>query len=419
MEVDRWCGFSRSLLHLTARRLPAPEHVRVVRPALFAVIVAEATNLGLATMATASGIPYGHLLRVRDWYFREDTLREAISRLISYHRSLPLTSAFGSGTTSSSDGIRFGVAASSLGARPLPRYFGARQGLSVYSHVSDQGSQFWVNVINCQLREATYVLDGLLYQDVLPIQEHYTDTHGYTDLLFGLFELLGFRFAPRLRDLPDQTLYRARPGADYGPLNRVLRRRLRTELIVAHWEELTRLAASLRDGLVAPSLLVAKLQGLRRQSTLQQAIQELGRLAKTRHILAFVDDERLRRRVLVGLNRQESIHAMARAVFFGRQGRFGDRNYEAQLNRASALSLAINAIVVWNTRYLAAAAAELERRAEPVPDDLWQHVSPLLWQHVHLVGTYCFDEPVIAGELRPLRDDALAATASEEPGDLP
>ena len=163
------------------------------------MIVAEATNLGLATMATASGIPYGHLLRVRDWYFREDTLREAISRLISYHRSLPLTSAFGSGTTSSSDGIRFGVAASSLGARPLPRYFGARQGLSVYSHVSDQGSQFWVNVINCQLREATFVLDGLLYQDSLPIREHYTDTHGYTDLLFGLFELLGFRFAPRLR----------------------------------------------------------------------------------------------------------------------------------------------------------------------------------------------------------------------------
>lgn len=32
-----------------------------MRPALFAVIVAEATNLGIATMATASGIAYGHL----------------------------------------------------------------------------------------------------------------------------------------------------------------------------------------------------------------------------------------------------------------------------------------------------------------------------------------------------------------------
>ncbi len=106
--------------------------------------------------------------------------------------------------------------------------------MSVYSHVSDQGSQFWVGVVNCQLREATFVLDGLLYQDALPIREHYTDTHGYTDLLFGLFELLGFRFAPRLRDLPDQTLYRARRGADYGSLNGVLRRTIRDDVIVEH-----------------------------------------------------------------------------------------------------------------------------------------------------------------------------------------
>lgn len=249
----------------------------------------------------------------------------------------------------------------------FPAYFGVRRGVSVYSHVSDQGSQFWVDVVNCQLREATFVLDGLLYQDTLPIREHYTDTHGYTDLLFGLFELLGFRFAPRLRDLPDQTLYRARRGADYGSLNGVLRRTIRDDVIVEHWDDLNRLAASLADGLVPPSLLVAKLQGLRRQNALQQAIQELGRLAKTRHLLTYVDDPALRRRVLVGLNRQERVHAMARSIFFGRQARIPERGHEAQLNRASALSLAINAIVVWNTRYLAAASDHLPRRGGPFP----------------------------------------------------
>ena len=72
-------------------------------------------------------------------------------------------------------------------------------------------------------------------------------------------------------------------------------------------------------------MLVSKLQGLRRQNALQQAIQELGRLAKTRHLLAYVDDPALRRRVLVGLNRQERVHAMARAIFFGRQARFPER----------------------------------------------------------------------------------------------
>ena len=166
-------------------------------------------------------------------------------------------------------------------------------------------------------QQCNHFLDGLLYQDSLPIREHYTDTTATPDLLFGLFELLGFPFTPRLRDLPDQTLYRARRGADYGSLSGVLRRTIRDDLIVGHWDDLNRLAASLADGLVPPSMLVSKLQGLRRQNALQQAIQELGRLAKTRHLLALLDDAALRRRVLVGLNRQERVHAMARAIFFG------------------------------------------------------------------------------------------------------
>src|SRR4030081_2537933 len=150
-------------------------------------------------------------------------------------------------------------------------------------------------------------------------------------------------------------LYRARRGADYGALTPILRRSIRQDLIAHLWDDMNRVAASLRDGLVAPSLIVAKLQNLRRQNRLQQAIQELGRLGKTRHLLAYVDDEHLRRRVLTGLNRQERRASLCRAVAFARGGRFPERDYEAELNRASALSLVLNAIVVWNTRYLAAA----------------------------------------------------------------
>jgi Tn3 transposase DDE domain-containing protein len=127
LEVDRWVPFSRDLLHLTARGEPSPRHVAATRPALFAVLIAEATNIGLATMSRASGIPYGQLVRVHDWCFREETLRQAITTLLVYHRSLPLAGAFGPGTTSSSDGMRFGLSASTLHARHLPRSFGVRR----------------------------------------------------------------------------------------------------------------------------------------------------------------------------------------------------------------------------------------------------------------------------------------------------
>jgi len=66
------------------------------------------------------------------------------------------------------------------------------------------------------------------------------------------------------------------------------------------------------------------------------------------------------------------------------------------------LSLVLNAIIVFNTRYLAA-AERLANGIGPVPEELWRHVSPLHSEHVHVVGTYCFDEPVFEAELRPLR----------------
>jgi TnpA family transposase len=333
-----------------------------------------------------------------DWYLREETLREAITRLIQYHRSLPLTAHFGDGTTSSSDGIRFGVAPSALGGRHQPRYFGVRRGVTLLNHVSDQGSQFWIDVVNCQLREATYVLDGLVYQDTYPIKEHYTDTGGFTELLFGCFELLGFRFAPRLKDLPDQRLYRMEHAADYGPLAPVLRRTIRERLILDHWEEMNRLAASFKDGIATPSVVIGKLQALQRLNPLQAAIQELGRVGKTRHILTYAIDEVFQRRVAAGLNKGERVNGLARVLFFGHLGRFLQREYEGQLHRATALSLLINAIIVWNTRYYQAIAQQIGG----FTDEVWAHLSPISWDHVHLVGKYSFEELGFAGELRPL-----------------
>ncbi len=387
-----------------SRREPSEESMNALRPLLFAVLVAEATNLGLSTMAHSSGLPLHELERVYDWYFREETLRTAISRLITYHGTLPLTSRFVDGTTSSSDGIRFGMAASTLNARHNPRYFGMRQGLTLYNHTNNRGEQYYIDVINCLVRESTYVLDGLLYQDAPAIKEHYTDTGGFTELMFGLFSMLGFRFAPRLRDLPDQTLYRARKGAEYGVLAPILKKDIREGLIVDHWDDLNRLAASLKDGLVRPSLIVSKLQAMQRQNPLQQAIQELGRIAKTAHILEYIDDEQLRRRVLIGLNKGETLHSMARAILFGRQGHFTDRSYEAQLNRASALSLVINAIVVWNTRYFEQAQTALARQGDPVAESVWKHLSAIQWEHIHLVGAYHFTDMKLEGEFRPLRE---------------
>src|SRR5262249_54655633 len=85
---------------------------------------------------------------------------------------------------------------------------GNEPGVSFYTHVSDQFGPFYTKVIATTASEAPHVLDGLLYHDSgLRIEEHYTDTGGVTDHVFGLCHLFGFRFAPRIRDIKERKLY--------------------------------------------------------------------------------------------------------------------------------------------------------------------------------------------------------------------
>jgi TnpA family transposase len=99
-----------------------------------------------------------------------------------YHHGLPLAQEWGAGRLSSSDGQRFAARTRGPGVAALPRYFGhRRRGLQVYSWTSDQYSQYSSKVVTATVRDATHTLDGILgNQTVLPIEEHTTDTHGYT-----------------------------------------------------------------------------------------------------------------------------------------------------------------------------------------------------------------------------------------------
>jgi TnpA family transposase len=143
-----------------------------------------------------------------EWYIREETLGAANTAIVNYQHRRPLAQLWGGGTLSSSDGQRFPVAVKSPVATALPRYFGLGRGVTAYTHVSDQHTIYATVVVPATIRDATYVLDGILHNETeLPIAEHTTDTAGYTDLVFALFDLLGLQFSPRIRDLGDQRLY--------------------------------------------------------------------------------------------------------------------------------------------------------------------------------------------------------------------
>jgi len=401
LEVDEWTGFTQHFTHLKTGEGAKDKSL------LLTTILADAINLGLTKMAeSCPGTTYTKLSWLQAWHIRDETYSAALADLVNTQFRHPFAKHWGDGTTSSSDGQRFKVGGNAESTGHINPKYGAEPGRLFYTHISDQYAPFSTKVISVGVRDSTYVLDGLLYHESdLRIEEHYTDTAGFTDHVFSLMHLLGFRFAPRIRDLKDTKLYIPKGGAEYEALKPMIGGILNIKHICAHWDEILRLGTSIKQGTVTASLMLRKLGSYPRQNGLAIALRELGRIERTLFILDWLQSVELRRRVHAGLNKGEARNALARAVFFYRLGEIRDRSFEQQRYRASGLNLVTAAIVLWNTVYLERAINALRSHRQPVDDTLLQYLSPLGWEHINLTGNYVWRNKTKGGtgKFRPLR----------------
>lgn len=401
IEVAHWTGFEQQFIHASTNKPPKGEEIIIS----LASLMAMGTNVGLTKMAEATpDISYHQLANVSQWRMYDDALNRAQAVLVNFQQKLPLASYWGDGTTSSSDGMRVQIGVSSLHASSNPHY-GTGKGATIYRFVSDQFSSFYTKVINTNARDAVHVIDGLLHHESdLMIEEHYTDTAGYTDQVFGLTHLLGFRFAPRLRDISSSKLYTIGSPKDFLNIEGLIRGQVNMKLIYENYDDVLRIAHSIREGKVSGSLIMGKLGSYTRQNKVAKALREMGRIEKTIFILDYLSNKNLRRKVQRGLNKGEAMNSLARAIFFGKHGEFRERALQDQLQRASALSILINAIIIWNTVYLSQ-AVEMLRNTEGLDEELLKHVSPLGWEHFNFLGEYRFNSrnTTTLETLRPLQ----------------
>jgi TnpA family transposase len=387
-EVHSWTRFLDSFTHYRTGETANDE------AALMAAILADATNAGAERMAESSrGVTIHQMMLMVDRHLRSETYATATAVLVDAQQAHPFAAVWGDGHISSSDGQFFPAGGRGEASLEYNAKYGKRPGASIYGFLSNRFASFFSRMIQASESEAPYVLDGLLHNESsVEIHEHATDTAGATETTFSMFHAFGYRLIPRIRNLGNRRLFVIDPDPAYEPLDALIAGAVNMEVIEQHWDEVLRLKASIGAGLVPPSVILKKQSASPRQNRLNQALREMGRIERSIFICDWLLDTKLRRRSHAILNKGESRHALARAVFLHQLGELRSRIAETMAYRASGLNLVINAIILWNTVYLSRAVDYVRGQGIVIPDELLSQVAPLPWAHIALTGDYLWNE---------------------------
>ncbi|MGW6483970.1 Tn3 family transposase [Streptomyces sp. NPDC055059] len=409
-EVHSWTGFLDAFVHLG----DGTTRMKDLATSLVALLVSEACNIGLTPVVNPGyeALTRARLVHVDQYYLRADTIAAANAALIAAQADIPIVRYWGNGLLASVDGLRFQVPVRTINAAPSPKYFGFKRGITWLNAVNDQVAGIGQMVVPGTPRDSLHILDALLNLDggVKP-EMVATDNASYSDMVFGLFKILGYNFSPRFRDLDDQRFWRATmPGVEtgtYGAVEDLARNRVNLNKVITHWPDMLKVAGSLVTNQVRAYDLLRMFGREGRPAPLGQAFAEYGRIAKTEHLLRVIDpvDDTYRRQMNRQLTVQESRHKLARDVCHGKRGTIHQAYRDGMEDQLGALGLVLNAIVLWTTKYIDAAVAQLQAEGHEIRDEDIARQSPLKHRNLNLLGRYSFTASVpAAGALRPLRD---------------
>lgn len=166
------------------------------------------------------------------------------------------------------------------------------------------------------------------------------------------------------------------------------------------------MAGSLKLGWVTASLAIQRIQASSRKSQFVRALQEYGRLIKTIHALAWYESEVKRRWANRQLNKGESVHSLKAHLIVANRGIIGRKLDEGLQHQIQCLNLLTNAIIVWNSVYMAEALRQLKQEGYSVDANDLRYIWPTRFKHINVYGRYQFnlEEARSRKGLRALRD---------------
>ncbi|MGK0189400.1 MAG: TnpA family transposase, partial [Verrucomicrobiales bacterium] len=333
-----------------------------------------------------------------NWYFYPEGLQSVNDRLMRFMDRLELGSVYRRSNDTlhtSSDGQQFEVRGDSLNANYSHKYPGKSKAASVHSFIDERHLLFHTLVVSAAERESAWVIDGLMHNDVLKSDIHSTDTHGYTEAIFGVMHLLGISYAPRIKSFKRQKLYLFKSHKDVDRSSWAVTPSgyINAELIEKHWDDILRFVTTIKLKEISASDLFRRLNSYSKEHALYTALKAFGRILKSIFILRYIDDLELRQAIQKQLNKVESSNRFSREVSVGQGREIIQADRQEQEIAQACKRLVKNAIVCWNYLNLTQKIAEEGDPERQIA--MLQSVaagSVVSWRHINLLGEYNFSE---------------------------
>lgn len=392
--VNQVCKFTDKMSSIRLQN----QRVKPDDKLFFAALMAYGCNLGVDRMLkTTKHISENNLEAIINNYLTVNNLQKANDTIIDLMSKMSIHKLYkkqSSITHTSSDGQKFDLLYDSIHANYSYKYFGKDKGITLYSFISDAHQVFHGLAFSASDREAWYVLNGLMYNQVVESDIHSTDTHGSTDIVFALCHLLGIDFQPRIKEFHLLKLHGTKDLSIENQQDYIVNSgaTINTKIIEEQWDNILRLVVSMKLKYTVPSQILKRLSSYALQNPLYQALKELGKLVRTIFLLRYMDDETMRQRIHQQLVKGESFNSLSSAIHYGNSGKIIYASKEDLLLLEGSKRLLENVVICWNYLYLTrslvkATPKERKEIINQIPD-----ISPVAWEHFNFQGEFDFDE---------------------------
>lgn len=361
---------------------------------LFASILAKAFNLGNLKMSEMSDIPYHTLETTAEQYLRLSTLQAACDMLSNSIASLPIYPHFSFDLETlygAVDGQKFAVDRPTTKARYSKKYFGRGKGVVAYSLLTNH-IPLTSQLISANEHESHFVFDLWYNNTSNIIPDAITgDMHAINKMNFAIMDWFGAEFRPRFTSPNNKlsNIYCSNEPKDYehwilkpaGQINR--------QLIIDEKNNIDRIILTLGLKETRQSILVKKMCTYTRNRTFK-AIVEYDKIIRSIYTLKYFRDRKMQGDIHHSQNRLESYHQLRAAIarVSGKKQMGGKTDIECEISNQCS-RLVANAIIYYNACILSKLFEKLDG-TDSAKIEMLKKLSPIAWQHIHMLGHYIF-----------------------------